>query len=116
VEASAQRLPVGLQVGQLVFSKAGRDRGRPFLILSLEEDGFVYVVDGQLRRLARPKRKSCKHLQPTGQIAQDVVAKVEAGKLPTDAEIRKALTALTGGERLPDPRGEEEGDGQKRCH
>lgn len=107
----AQRALVGLKIGQLVFSKAGRDRGRPFLVLRVTDDGFAYVVDGELRRVARPKRKNVKHLQPTGQIAQELAAKVEAGKTPTDAEIRKALAALTNG-----PGGEEEGDGQKGCH
>ena len=107
----AQRTPVGLKVGQLVFSKAGRDRGRPFVVLRVTDDGFAYVADGELRLVARPKRKNVKHLQPTGQVAHELLAKLEAGKTPTDAEIRKALAALTNG-----PGGEEEGDGQERCH
>ncbi|MBC7336571.1 MAG: KOW domain-containing RNA-binding protein [Clostridia bacterium] len=104
-----------MRVGQLVLSKAGRDRGRPLLVLKVAGDGYAYVADGELRRVARPKRKNVKHLQPTGRIARDMAAKLEAGKLPTDAEIRKALAALTEGERQSDPRGEEEGDGEKGC-
>jgi ribosomal protein L14E/L6E/L27E len=100
--------PPGLRIGQLVFSKAGRDRGRPFLVLKVTGDGFAYVVDGDLRRVARPKRKNVKHLQPTNRVDRELAARIESGKIPTDAEIRRALAALTGV-----PGGEEEGDGEK---
>lgn len=108
--------PPELSIGQVVLSKAGRDRGKAFVILAGDNNGFVLLVDGSVRRVAKPKRKNVKHLQPVGQIARELLAKVKAGKVPTDAEIRRALTALTDGEKQPDPQGEEEVDGQKGCH
>jgi ribosomal protein L14E/L6E/L27E len=100
--------PPVLRIGQLVFSKAGRDRGRPFLVYRVSDEGFVYVVDGDLRRVARPKRKNVRHLQPTQKVALELATKIESGKPPTDAEVRRALAALTNV-----PGGEEEGDGEK---
>lgn len=46
-----------LIVGQVVKSRAGRDRGRTFLIYEILDEDFVLVVDGDLRKLKNPKRK-----------------------------------------------------------
>lgn len=97
-----------MKVGQMVFSKAGRDCGRPFLVLKVDQEGFAYIADGEWRRVAKPKRKNIKHLQPTTQYAAEIQAKLEAGKMPSDAEVRKALASL-----YNPPGGEEEGDGQE---
>lgn len=51
--------------GQVVISKSGRDKGRWFLVTELLDDQFVHLVDGKLRRLAKPKRKKIIHLQAT---------------------------------------------------
>ena len=48
-------------VGQIVCSKAGRDKGY-FMVVVEEGDGFVFVCDGKERPLERPKRKNIKHL------------------------------------------------------
>ena len=49
--------------GCVVRSKAGRDTGRYLLVLSVEGK-FALVADGDLRPLARPKRKNLRHLLP----------------------------------------------------
>ena len=46
-------------LGQVVFSTGGRDKGRPFVVVSIEGD-YLYVVDGMLRKLERPKLKKVK--------------------------------------------------------
>lgn len=51
-------------IGSAVCSKAGRDKGRYFAVLSLEDD-FAYIADGDLRKVQKPKRKKLKHLAPT---------------------------------------------------
>jgi len=50
--------------GSVVRSKAGRDKGRFFVVLSLE-DQFVYLADGDLRKISKPKRKKLMHVLPT---------------------------------------------------
>ena len=47
--------------GSAAVSKAGRDKGRWFAVLSIE-DGFANIADGDLRKLEKPKRKKLKHL------------------------------------------------------
>lgn len=36
-------------VGRLVYSKAGRDQGRPLLVIRVIDNRLVLVVDGDLR-------------------------------------------------------------------
>jgi len=51
-----------LQIGQLVKSKAGRDKGKLFIIKEIINDKYVYIVDGELRKISNPKKKKIKHL------------------------------------------------------
>ena len=53
------------QVGRLVFSKAGRDAGRYYIIVSVLNDQYVYICDGDLRKIEKPKKKKVKHLNLT---------------------------------------------------
>lgn len=49
--------------GNLAKSLAGHDRNQIFVIVK-EEGEYVYVADGRLRLLEKPKRKNKKHVQP----------------------------------------------------
>ncbi|MBQ9989265.1 MAG: KOW domain-containing RNA-binding protein [Clostridia bacterium] len=77
-------------VGMVVKSKAGRDKGRYFVVYSMSGDGFVCLVDGDLRTLAKPKRKKIKHLRPMGVVLVSLFER-EAGAPLNDAHIRRAL-------------------------
>lgn len=45
--------------GTVVYSVAGRDKKRPFVIVGVadEDSGTVYIADGSLHILSSPKRK-----------------------------------------------------------
>lgn len=45
-------------VGYVATSKAGRDAGRSFLIVEEVDENYILLVDGTLRKLARPRRRS----------------------------------------------------------
>jgi len=75
-----------MEIGQVVFSKCGRDKGRAFVVLSVEGE-YVFLADGQLRPLNKPKKKKLRHTQPTRTI---VGIEANPGGL-TDADIRKWL-------------------------
>ncbi|NMA01424.1 MAG: RNA-binding protein [Clostridia bacterium] len=79
--------------GQLVKSRAGRDKDKFFLIYNWDDE-FVYVVDGITRGIQNPKKKNIKHLWYTKRIAQDIKSKLLEGKQVANAEIRKALEEL----------------------
>ena len=49
-------------VGRVVYSAAGRDRKRPFVIVGVADDGSVLIADGKLRAAAKPKKKNLRHL------------------------------------------------------
>ena len=53
-----------MKIGQIVYSKAGRDKGKALIIISSSDLG-VFVVDGKERPLERPKLKNIKHLEFT---------------------------------------------------
>ena len=55
-------------VGQMVFSKSGRDKGLPFIVCAIENN-FVYLIDGKLRKIETPKKKKVIHIQKTNYIS-----------------------------------------------
>lgn len=79
-----------LQYGQIVKSKAGRDKGKFFVIID-KEDEYLYLVDGILRRIDNPKKKKFKHIQPTNIIIDIIKNKIENDEKITNADIRKQL-------------------------
>ena len=82
-----------LQIGQIVYSRAGRDNnGSPFVVVALEGD-YAYIVNGKSRPLTRAKKKKARHIQPTNNIDQDLVVKLTSGACINDAEIVKILKA-----------------------
>ncbi len=48
--------------GFLAYSLAGHDKGAVYLVIEDAGD-YVYVVDGALRTLDRPKKKNKRHIQ-----------------------------------------------------
>ena len=52
-----------LKPGMLVRSKAGRDKGRVYVVVRAGADG-IYLADGDKRPLSRMKKKNSRHLQP----------------------------------------------------
>ena len=51
-----------LQIGQFVKSRAGRDKGNVYIVTKIIDDKYVEVVDGDLRKLEKPKKKKVMHL------------------------------------------------------
>ncbi|WBW98015.1 KOW domain-containing RNA-binding protein [Oceanirhabdus sp. W0125-5] len=78
-------------IGRIVYSKAGRDKDKYFMILDVLNEEFVYLVDGDLRRLERPKKKKIKHLIFTDKICDEVKDIILKGKRLNDATVRKAI-------------------------
>ena len=77
-------------LGVVVYSKAGRDIDRKFIIMDIINEEYVYIADGDLRKVEKPKRKKIKHLIITDQVFDDVLSK----KTVSNSEIRKFLQSL----------------------
>lgn len=78
-------------VGCFAESKQGRDKGRFYIIKTVEEKGFVTVVDGNYKKLTSPKKKSLKHLRLLPDKAEIIAQKLIEGKQVFDSEIYSAL-------------------------
>ncbi len=81
-------------IGQLVYSKNGRDKGFAFIVVGIE-DGYVYIADGKRRKLNKPKKKKIIHVQRVNRIDLDIKNKIESGAFLMDSDIRSALCKLT---------------------
>ena len=88
------KLPI--EIGSIVFSKAGRDMGRPFLVIQEIDKDFVMVADGKLRTMDRLKTKRRKHLKPTGEVVEELRERLSTGKPVFDHEVRTWLSKEEG--------------------
>lgn len=81
--------------GQIVFSKSGRDKGNPFIVVSVDDaNSRVYICDGKFHTLSKPKKKNSIHLQPTNTVDEDIQLKLEDNSYLLDADLRKRLKAF----------------------
>ena len=54
-----------INIGDIVVSIAGHDRGEYYLVIECDKD-FIYVADGRLKTLDKPKKKNIKHVSRLG--------------------------------------------------
>ncbi|HAH97611.1 MAG TPA: RNA-binding protein [Firmicutes bacterium] len=83
-----------VQIGQKVISKAGRDRGREYLVYRLLDYKTVLVTDGNYRPVGNPKKKKVQHIDLCQEIAAEIAAKIEKGIHVGNEEVRQALEGL----------------------
>lgn len=78
-------------IGQFAISRAGRDKGRLFIIVETVDERFVKVADGDLRRIDKPKLKKVMHLNPVRYVDEELAAILVSKGHITDAMIRKCI-------------------------
>ncbi len=81
---------IDYEKGQIVKSLAGRESGKYFLVVDYNED-YLWLVDGETRRLEAPKKKKKKHVQITHEVIEDIAEKLIQEEKISNAEIRKSL-------------------------
>lgn len=81
---------VNYELGQMVKSVAGRDMGQYFVVVQMDET-YIYLVNGNTRRLEAPKKKKKKHVQITHTVAQELADKIRNDDKLSNAEIRRSL-------------------------
>ena len=87
----------------IVKSTAGRDKGKFFFVLGVEED-FLLLADGKTRRLEKPKRKKRKHVVFQARFDCRTAEKIRSGEKLANSDLRKTLAQL-GGDGNPDQEG-----------
>jgi len=80
------------ETGRVVISTQGHDAGRWYAVISVLDERNVLVADGDIRSMAKPKKKQVKHIR-----ALPLTVKVEgrgaSGGAWDDSDLRKALSA-----------------------
>lgn len=76
--------------GMLATSKAGHDKSMVYVIIK-EEEEYIYLVDGKIRPLAKPKKKNKKHIQIIKKCPDlDIARQIKSGTAD-DILIRKFI-------------------------
>ena len=77
-------------MGKLAISKSGHDKGQLYVIVG-EDERNLYLADGVLKTIDRPKKKNKKHVQPILRIPAEVEAILSSEKELKDLEMKRAL-------------------------
>jgi len=83
-----------IALGQVVYSKAGRDGGRKFIIIGIIDENYVLISDGDLRKVEKPKKKKVKHIKTTEIIIEPIGEKLRNGLKINNSEVRKVLSDI----------------------
>ena len=81
---------MNISKGQIVYSKAGRDKGLVFVVLDVLDNRYVVIADGKLRKIESPKKKKIKHIIMTDTISHDIIDKLNENKI-SNSYIRNVL-------------------------
>ena len=76
--------------GMFVKSKMGHDAEKIYVIMDIQSE-YLYLVDGKIRTLDRPKKKKISHVQPIlYKIDQELAQKID-NKTIINEEIKYAI-------------------------
>ncbi len=81
-----------IKVGSFAVSAAGHDAGKCYVIFHMDQE-YVYLVDGKIRTLDRPKKKKRIHIQMLSETDQGLADKV-VNKTVKNEEIKRVIKLL----------------------
>lgn len=87
-------------IGKVVYSKSGRDKDRLFIILGIINDDYVYISDGDLRPVEKPKKKKIKHLNISDKVAEDIRDLILHDDKISNLMIKKSLRSMNSCEEV----------------
>jgi len=78
-------------VGMLATSKAGHDKSEVYVIVA-EDEKYIYLCDGRLKPLEKPKKKSRKHIQIIkAKVNEDLQTRLAKGMTVYNEEIKRMI-------------------------
>ena len=83
-----------MDVGRVVFSRAGRDQGHYFVIVDVLDEEYVAIANGCQRKVDNPKKKKIKHLVAKPELLEEISKKISEKKRIFDSEVRNRLDAI----------------------
>jgi len=79
-----------LKIGNIVYSIAGRDKGRYYIVVKVA-DSYIWTCDGDLHKVDKFKKKKNKHVKYMDYQSEYIKNKLEDGEKITNSEVRRAL-------------------------
>jgi ribosomal protein L14E/L6E/L27E len=80
------------EIGAYAVSTAGHDSGKYYVIYQMDSE-YVYLVDGKIRTLNRPKKKKMMHVQMLEESNRNLADKVKNNTVINE-EIKRAIKML----------------------
>ena len=77
-------------IGKFATSKAGHDKTKLYIIIN-EDLEYVYLFDGDLKPLDKPKKKSMKHFQIINKVDEIIQNKLETKQIIYNEDIKRAI-------------------------
>ena len=77
-------------IGKFATSKAGHDKTKLYIIIN-EDLEYVYLVDGDLKPLDKPKKKRKKHIQIINKVDEIIQNKLETKQIIYNEDIKRAI-------------------------
>ena len=87
-------------LGKVAHSKAGRDMHKKFIVVGILNKEYVYISDGELRRIEKPKKKKVKHLNFTDTVAEEIRDLILSKKEVTNSKIKIFLQSADIGKEV----------------
>lgn len=76
---------------RFAISLKGHDKGTVYVIVS-EENGYVYLCDGKIRKILNPKKKKKRHIKCLG--ANKISEYISEETPITDGRLRRAIRSF----------------------
>jgi ribosomal protein L14E/L6E/L27E len=80
-----------IHIGRVVYSKCGRDSKKYFVVTQTINEEYVYIADGNLRTIQKPKKKKIKHLILSAYVSDEIKNLVLSGEKISNSQIKKFL-------------------------
>ncbi len=80
------------EIGGYAVSTAGHDSGKKYVISQTDRE-YVYLVDGKIRTMNRPKKKKIRHVQMLDQ-SNPILAEKLKNMTVKNEEIKRAIKLL----------------------
>ena len=81
-------------IGDIVISKAGRDKDSFLVVMDMIDDDKLLLADGKLRKAENPKKKKIKHVHKINAKSSLIYDKIMSNEKISNALIRKELERI----------------------
>ena len=82
--------PIKISLGDIVKSVSGRDKGRHFVVMCLENN-LAGICDGKLRKIDKIKKKNPKHIKLLGEGTKEFKELLGKGEKITNAQVKQEI-------------------------